>query len=586
MLDPFSFSTRSIFNVPIQLLSKELRSQIAAGEVVERPASVVKELVENALDAGADHIQIRILDAGKSLIQVTDNGAGILEDEIELAVTRHATSKLSTVKDLSNIRSLGFRGEALAAIASVSRFHLVSRNNENEKGTDISVEAGKLQGKSRLGAPVGTQVRVEDLFFNVPARRKFQKSGRSELGRIFDLISRYALIRPDVRFSLEVENKTRLQTSGKGDHREVLAEIFTPNIANRMIALDVKDEKLQLGGFLGPLDVTRSNRAGINLFVNGRWIRDIALTSAILQAYRGMLMVGRFPIATIFIDLPPDQIDVNVHPTKAEIRFLDGENIFRSVSRGIKRALMAHTPVSRIDPSLRWQANIEPILKQEKGLKQSELHLDPTNVPTEQKTQLDLPNVSNPLLRLVGQVGQTYIVAEAPDGIYLVDQHAAHERVLYEKFQSQRATMESQILLEAVQVEVNAKETELLNEQLELLNDISFSVESFGPQQFIIRAIPVLLIGSDPESALRVIIEDFEEDEGLLEKEKDAKLIARICKSASIKAGQSLSIEEQEGLLTDLEACESPRTCPHGRPTMIHLSVDLLEKQFGRKGAR
>lgn len=572
--------------MPIALLSEELRSQIAAGEVVERPVSVVKELVENALDAGANHIQVRIIDAGLSLIEVSDNGEGIPSGEIELAITRHATSKLHSTKDLNEIQSLGFRGEALAAIASISRFTLKSRFHKAEEGMEIRIEAGKVQKLQATSSPPGSTIRVEDLFFNVPARKKFQKSERSERGRIYDLLVRYALARADVRFSFESEGKYRLQSSGNGDQREVLANIYDAKIAKRMLPVDSSLEQIKVSGFISPLDISKANRSAINLFVNGRWIRDVALSSAVLQGYRGMLMVGRFPLASIFVDLPADQIDVNVHPAKSEIHFQQSDMVFRAVQGAVKKAIMAHTPIQKFDPKLRWHPQEKNTTLNFETADQ-DVWLDASsNNLSNVGNQAPLPKSEISLFRLVGQVGQTYIVAEAPDGIYLVDQHAAHERILFEKFQSQGKQMESQILLEAVQVELNAKESEDLMSQLGLLNSIGFQVENFGPQHFVIRAIPSLLIGSDPEAALRSIVEDFEEDEQPLESQQEAKLIARICKRAAVKGGQFLSSEEQQAILSDLENCISPRTCPHGRPTMIHLSVDVLEKQFGRKGAR
>ena len=572
--------------MPIALLTEELRSQIAAGEVVERPVSVVKELVENALDAGADHIQIRIIDAGMKLIEVSDNGEGIPSGEIELAVTRHATSKLQKTEDLAEIQSLGFRGEALAAIASISTFLLRSRFRGAQEGMEIRIEGGQIQNIQAASSPQGSLIRVEDLFFNVPARKKFQKSERSERGRIYDLIVRYALVRADVRFSLESEGKYRLQTSGNGDQKEVLVSIYNAKIAKEMLPVDNSFENIQLSGYISPLDISKANRTGINIFVNGRWIRDLALSSAVIQAYRGKLMVGRFPLASIFIELPANQIDVNVHPAKSEIRFQQSDLVFRAVQGAVKKAIMAHTPIQKFETDLRWHAEAGTRAISFGGGVHDHWPEAPIVEPSKESIQAPLPKSENPLMRLVGQVGQTYIVAEAPDGIYLVDQHAAHERILFERFQKQKENMESQILLETIQVEFNSKEFEILATQLDLLNSIGFQVEIFGPLQLVIRSVPTLLLGSDPEESLRSIVEDIEEDERPLASQHEAKLIARICKRAAVKGGQSLSREEQQAILSDLENCSSPRTCPHGRPTMIHLSVDLLEKQFGRKGAR
>lgn len=573
--------------MPIQLLPEQVSSQIAAGEVVERPASVVKELIENALDAGASQIGVRILQAGQKLIEVVDDGRGIPADELALALTRHATSKLSTAEELSRVSSLGFRGEALAAIASISRLTLISRVENSDAAAQIQVDGGVAGEVKALGAAAGTQVRVEDLFYKVPARLKFLKSERAERSRILTLLTRYALAYPEVRFSLEMEERNRLHTSGNGERREVLAALYSPELARRMIAVDADYGDIKVSGFISPSDVTRANRAQLNFFINGRWVHDLALSSAVVQAYRGLLMVGRFPLAALFIELPSQNVDVNVHPTKTEVRFLEADQVFSGLQRAARRALLAHTPVPNLEPGLRWQAAppaAESFPQDEAS--QAELELAGEDAPADESRQAPLPHSEVPLLRLVGQVGLAYLVAEGPDGLYLVDQHAAHERVLYERFQAQRQQVESQQLLEPQTIELSPAQSDLLEGELATLGELGFEIEPFGPNTFVMRAMPTLLLGSDPEAALRVVVEDFEEDESPLEAERDAKLIARVCKRAAVKAGQRLSTEEQQALLSDLEACKAPRSCPHGRPTMVHLSIDLLETQFGRRGAR
>lgn len=570
------------------MLPQALASQIAAGEVVERPASVVKELIENALDAGASRIQVRIEGAGQRLIEVSDDGLGIPVAELPLALERHATSKLSTPEDLEHIHTLGFRGEALAAIASVSRFTLTSRPAESEAAARIQVDAGKRAGLDQVGAPVGTLAHVEDLFFNLPARRKFLKGDVTERRHISQLVARYALAYPQVAFELQLDGKHSLQTSGNGDRREILAALYEAGMARRMIPVEAPDAEIGVTGFISPPELTRANRAELTFFVNGRWVQDSALAAAAVQAYHGMLMVGRYPMVVLFVDMPSEMVDVNVHPTKAEVRFAQRDRVFTSVQRAVRRALLAHAPVPQLEPlqpGLAWRpmpAPPEPMPEPESELA-APVEAEDGEQP-EASPQPRLPGV--PLLRLVGQVGAAYLVAEAPDGLYLVDQHAAHERVLFERFRSQRQQLGSQILLEPVTVQLPAAQAELLESQLDTLRELAFDIEAFGPQAYKIRAIPAVLLGSDPETALRAVVEDFEEDEQPLEKQLEARLIARICKRIAVKAGQTLSPEAQRALLRDLEACEAPRTCPHGRPTMIHLSIDLLEKQFGRRGAR
>ena len=579
--------------MPIRILPVEIASQIAAGEVVERPASVVKELVENALDADATHITITVEGAGQKLIEVADNGIGIPRDELQLALSRHATSKLNTAEDLFRIATLGFRGEALTSIASVSRFSITSRTKEAEMGARLQVEGGKQGDLQVVGAPVGTVVGVEDLFYNVPARRKFLKKDVTERRHIDALVTKYALAYPNIRFQLTLEWRTALQTSGNGDRREVLAAMFSPDIARQMLEVNTIYDHLTVQGFVSPTNLTRSNRRGISFFVNGRWVQDITLATALVQAYHSMLMVGRFPMAVIFLEIPPEEVDVNVHPTKSEIRFSQRDEVFSGVQRAVRRALLAFSPVPMMQTPVRWT----PFTKREFGSKielsaqsDSSEYSEDVQSPREQasiEAQHSLPDSSVPLLRLVGQVGTAFLVAEGPDGLYLIDQHAAHERVLFERFMAQRGQeIPSQILLEPVTVEIPVDSDRLLEEQLPLMEKLGFQIEVFGPNTYRVRSIPSILLGSDPSAAIRVVIEEFEEDETPLQNEIETKIIARICKRAAVKSGQVLSPEEQKALLNDLEACQAPRTCPHGRPTMIHLSIDLLERQFGRKGSR
>jgi DNA mismatch repair protein MutL len=589
----------------IHILADDIASQIAAGEVVERPASVVKELVENALDAGARQITIRIADAGRRLIDIADDGSGMPPGEIALAVARHATSKLNSADDLFHITTLGFRGEALASIASVSRFTLTSRAASSPMGERLRVEAGKSAGVEQAGGPVGTQVRVEDLFFNVPARLKFLKRDQTERQQIDGLVTRYALAYPQVRFHLFHDERAVLQTSGKGDRREVLANLYGVETARQMLEVVFEDERAQVSGFISPVALTRSNRREMTFFVNGRWVQDSSLSAALLQAYHTLLMVGRYPMATLFIRIPPEEVDVNVHPAKAEVRFRSSDGVFSSVSRAARRALLAYSPIPPAAPAATWQRPMGRGIDLAWGMAQeaegetrglnweaqpgesAAPGLDQPGMESRVESGGMLPRGSIPLLRLVGQVGAAYLVAEGPDGLYLIDQHAAHERVLFERFyQQHESPMASQALLEPAMVVLSPSQAALLQNQQGLLEHLGFQVEAFGPNTFRVRAIPAIFSGADPAAVVRVVVEDFEEDETPLQAEVEARLVARICKRSAVKAGQTLSPEEQRALLRDLEGCQSPRTCPHGRPTMIHLPVDLLERQFGRRGAR
>lgn len=609
--------------MPIRILTDEVASQIAAGEVIERPASVVKELVENALDAKAGQITIQVADAGRRLIEVSDDGAGIPADELEIALARHATSKLSSADDLFHIQTLGFRGEALASIASVSHFTLVSRARGAEVGARLNVDGGRSGGVEPAGAPDGTVARVEDLFFNVPARLKFLKRDLTERQQIDALVTRYALAYPSVRFHLFHDGRPVLQTSGRGDRREVLAGLYGVEVARQMLEVEFEEEYLTVRGFISPVALTRSNRKEMTFFVNGRWVQDASLAAALLRSYHTLLMVGRYPMAALFVDLDPEEVDVNVHPAKVEVRFRSPDRVFSGMQRAARRALLAYSPIPPVTPG-KWQSSLpgrsadpDPAWEMPRTISGTEApgwdafpspdeagDEAPVNAGEDlqgsgEVSSADVQGLSTasprpgtlpgmlPLLRLIGQVGLTYLVAEGPDGLYLIDQHAAHERVLFERFMKQRsAQISSQALLEPATIHLPPASAILLQSQIEVLNELGFQIEPFGPNTYRVRAIPALLVGADPQAAVRVVVEDFEEDETPLQAEIEARIIARVCKQAAVKAGQALSTEEQRALLNELETCRSPRTCPHGRPTMIHLSVDLLERQFGRRGGR
>ena len=600
--NPVDYNT----HMNIHVLLPEVASQIAAGEVVERPASVVKELLENSLDAGARHITIQVNGAGRQMIEVADDGCGIPADQVLLAVARHATSKLQSADDLFHIATLGFRGEALASIGSVARMTVISRAGGSEKAVQMIVEGGQAGRIEPVGAPVGTVIRVQDLFFNVPARLKFLKSDATERRNIDELVTRYALAYPLVRIHLFQDGRPSLMTSGNGDRREVLATLYGVENAKQMLEVLSEEDGLRVTGYISPISLTRSNRREITFFVNGRPVHDQALSAALVQAYHTMLMVGRYPIAVLFIELQPEVVDVNVHPAKAEVRFRDADAVFRGVQRAARRALLASTPVPGLTGALTWSqsgSTFDPTIVSRPGLDWQLAgnlpeHAQPTpgeaassgSLAPQYQHQPMLAGSRIPLLRLVGQIALSYLVAEGPDGLYLIDQHAAHERVLFERFvtlhQNNRQSIPMQTLLEPVLVELPPASARLVEGQLPVLAHLGFAVELFGQGAFLVRAIPALLSGLNPAAALAVLVEDFEEDESPLQTEQEARIIARVCKRAAVKAGQVLSQDEQQALLHDLEACASPRTCPHGRPTMIHLSVDLLERQFGRRGAR
>ena len=626
----------------IQVLADEVASQIAAGEVIERPASVVKELIENAIDAGASNIVIHIEEAGKKLIEIIDDGCGIPADELETAVKRHATSKLRTADDLFHIRTLGFRGEALAAAGSVSRMTITTRTADSETGRRIVVDGGFVTSNKAVGAPFGTTIMIEDLFYNVPARLKFLKSDTTERNQIETLISRYALAYPEIRWQLINETKTTLQTTGNGNYREILTAIYGLEIAKQFIEVELEEDGLSIFGFISPVGLTRSNRKEMNYFVNGRWVQEQALNSSVQRAYQTLIMVGRFPLVALFITLDPEDVDVNVHPAKAEVRFKNPDRVVGGVHRAVRRGLITQSPVPELNTPVSWPSYrpapppfdpngqsvpTEQPLWRSAFVAASET-VPPVSSPDEEavntaapvyqpfipetissgpQAQTQIPDAAEdqppaafnvpqpaeaapapffPILRWIGQVGSAYIIAEGPDGLYLIDQHAAHERILYEKMLDAAAngTVVSQTLLEPAVVQLPPWQASRLEENMEVLTRLGFQIEEFGPSAFRVTAMPTIFEKGSPAAAIAAVVEDIENDEVPMAGLTSERVASYVCKRMAVKGGQTLTTEEQRALLRDLEQCRSPRTCPHGRPTMIHLSIDMLEKQFGRKG--
>jgi DNA mismatch repair protein MutL len=599
----------------IKVLPENVAAQIAAGEVVERPSSVVKELMENALDAGAHTISVEMLEGGQRQIKIADDGCGIAAEEVELAFHRYATSKLATIKDLDTIGTLGFRGEALASIASVSRITLITRAPGETYGTRLQLDGGRLIGREVVGAPQGTVMVVENLFYNVPARLKFLKKESTERSHVGALISRYAMAYPHVRFSLRHGDQEVLRTTGNSTLRDALGSVYGLDTVEQMIEIGAQADEhhredlpvISISGYVGLPSLNRSNRNQITVFVNGRWIQDSSLTYAIVQAYHTMLMTGRYPVVVLMVNLPPEDVDVNVHPTKAEVRFRRPDAVFSAVQRAVRRTLVDNAPPPNMRTEVLW-GSPEMAVRRERIAQITTERINQLGLtmnmespgqygqhrgqPQEEVAESETPSRSRrkreiPMLRVVGQVGATYIIAEGPTGLYLIDQHAAHERVLYEQFMAERssAPAASQELLEAIAVDLLPEHIALIQDNIAELKAAGFNVEPFGRSTVQIRAVPALVSQSDPVQALLAAIGEIECGEAPLEATAEEKLIARVCKQAAVKAGQVLSVTEMEALVRQLEACQSPRTCPHGRPTMLHLSAEDLAKEFGRLGA-
>ena len=573
--------------MPIHVLPPEVAAKIAAGEVVERPASVVKELIENSLDAGATAITVEVADGGLELIRVSDNGCGLPSDQAALAFERHATSKLSSADDLASIATLGFRGEALPSIAAVSHLTILTRSSDEEGGFFLELEGGTIHRREPRGAPQGTTVTVQRLFRNVPARLKFVRSRSSEGGRIQQVVHQYILAYPEVRFTLRLESRPPQVSGGTGRLRDALAVVYDPETAGAFLELpETQEGGITISGCVTPPSVSRSNRNAITLLVNRRWVQSRLLSYALEEAYRGFLQERRHPLAVVNIALPYREVDVNVHPTKSEVRFREEGGAFAALQRSVREALTTASPVPTIAPRsvtsfptpvplMAPPASSWPQVPAAGALLPPQAVSSPQAAPT--------PKERLPVLRVLGQVQDTYIVAEGPDGVYLVDQHAAHERVVYERVREEITAGQSAVqgLLEPVLVEVPLGLQETLAAHLGLLEQYGFQVESFGSGSYLVRGVPAPLGDTGPAAALLETLEELAQGRDAPDREE--RLVRSLACHGAVRAGKPLAVEEMNALLRQLEECHHPQTCPHGRPTIIHLSATHLEREFGRR---
>ncbi|HZW83801.1 MAG TPA: DNA mismatch repair endonuclease MutL [Candidatus Deferrimicrobium sp.] len=632
----------------IKILDPITANQIAAGEVVERPASVVKELVENAVDAGASKIEVEVIAAGVELIRVTDNGCGMQREDAVLAFQRHATSKISSSSDLGEISTLGFRGEALPSIASVSNMEAITREANCLEGTRLLISGGKIDQVQDAGCPVGTTFFVRDLFFNTPARRKFLKSDATELGQISDVMNRLAMAYPKISFKFINQGRVLLHTSGNGSLLETVSQVYGRELARDMVPISVEGE-LALGGLLSKPQHTRSTRAQQTFFINGRYIRSKALTEAVAEGYHTLIPSNRYPIVVLNLHLQPNMVDVNVHPTKLEVRF-SKEASMDFIADAIRDALTSNllipglenksvqslsepTPVSYqqatrdldlplftgeetyIQSSLKTVSFLHPFTNSE-AVVPSETTIgaiSPDTTFTKSDTnKLVLPkseqqNDASPIthatpnevfyeangvvasssklpdLDPLGQIDLTYIVAKGLDGLYIIDQHAAHERLNYEELWSKAADgqLEAQLLLDPITLELTNQEMELLVENIFQFSDLGLLLEHFGGNTFLLRGYPTDI--DNPQELIRDLLELFTQGEKKIEARKlREEIIYMLACKSSITANKRLSTSEMEHLLWRLGQAENPFSCPHGRPTIIAISVDELAKRFQR----
>ena len=556
--------------MPIKVLTPEVVSKIAAGEVIERPASVVKELVENSLDAGASEINVETRGGGVELIRVSDNGTGIPASELELAFHRYATSKITDLIDLEDISSLGFRGEALPSIAAVAEVEILTRAPLESIGSYINLRKGEIVARESRPRQQGTSVVIRRLFRYLPARLKFLKSAATENSHIAYLVNQYALAFPEVRFSLITDKRNNLSTQGDGSLRNAVSQIYGLEVAQRMLGVEEESAFARVNGLVSPPSLNRTNRSYLTFFVNRRWIHSPLLTRAAEEAYHGLLMEGRHPVVILNLSLPGRELDVNVHPTKAQVKFHNEQVMFVTIKKAIREALSKASMAKPIAmPAMAG------------AYQQRSFTMVSDKEPT---FTAPLPTLSLPILRVIGQLSNTYIIAEGPEGLYLIDQHAAHERILYERVLAQWARQEVEVqgLLEPITIELNPREEEILRANKDMLAQFGFDIEPFGDKSYLIRTIPALATRANLDEVMGAVLSDLDsKDEVTSWEQKIAQSLA--CHSA-IRAGQQLSNEEMLALIRQLEQANQPRTCPHGRPTMIQLTSYQLEKEFGRAG--
>ncbi len=577
---------------PIRILPREIVNRIAAGEVIERPASVVKELVENAIDAGSGSITVEIEGDGCALIRVADNGCGMHADELQLAVHRHATSKLADADDLFAITTLGFRGEALPSILSVSRTTIASRPAGAAHGTSLQVEAGEVLEITRTGMPEGTIVEVRDLFFNTPARRKFLKSAATEQRTIIDTVARYALARAAARMHLSVNGREILKLAESSPMEDRIAAVFGDTSRTKTIPFKRLKPGIGLHGYLALPELSRPSRGGILPFVNGRAVKDPTLSAAVIEGYRGLLMTRKFPLAVIFVEIDPSAVDVNVHPAKAEVRFQNPSAVFGLIVSAIRETLGAPAPAplwtGAAAPAVRERPGLMPAAFAGAAAPDIALPESPgAPAPPAASLQGELFERSRTFYAdkaLIGTLKATYALLEGPEGLYILDQHASHERVVFERLQRVHGTAHqaSQLLLHPVVIELGRAEFAAYEELKGLLEEVGIDSDEFGDGAIAVRSVPEVLSRSDITGIIQDLVHAV--IQGRLPRTPDRQeILARIACHRSVRAGRELQRSEIAALLSDLDALGAPTTCPHGRPLFKLILLSEIERWIGRR---
>ncbi|MCL4898845.1 DNA mismatch repair endonuclease MutL [Streptococcus suis] len=625
-------------------LPEILANQIAAGEVIERPASVVKELVENSIDAGASQIEISVEEAGLKMIQITDNGEGIAPDEVALALRRHATSKIKSQSDLFRIRTLGFRGEALPSIASVSQMVIETAKADSAHGLHLEAKGGVIEKEEPVSRPVGTQITVSDLFYNTPARLKYVRSQQAELSHIVDVVNRLSLAHPEIAFVLVNEGRELIRTAGTGKLRQAISGIYGIASAKKMVEIEAEDLDFQISGYVSLPELTRANRNYISIFINGRYIKNFLLNRAILEGYGSKLMVGRFPLAVISIEIDPYLADVNVHPTKQEVRISKEKELMTLIREAISQALKEQDLIPDALENLA-QSSTRPKVKAEQGtlpLREPKIYYDtikqdfflkpdvvaedvkpleedrqeivespvenkPTSVQFAERQSVDSedqehPNLSAkelakladkldreetstfPELEYFGQMHGTYLFAQGKTGLYIIDQHAAQERVKYEYYREKIGQVDNsaQQLLVPYIFEFPQNDALDLVHKMDALRQVGINLEEYGANQFILREHPIWMKEEEIESGIYEMCDMLLLTDQVSIKQYRAELAIMMSCKRSIKANHALDDYSARDLLRQLSYCQNPYNCPHGRPVLVHFSKSDMEKMFRR----
>lgn len=617
----------------IQILDQNTINQIAAGEVVERPASVVKELMENAIDAGATAITAEIREGGIGFIRITDNGCGIPKTELPVAFLRHSTSKIRSAEDLLTVSSLGFRGEALSSIAAVSQVELITKTADSLTGSRYRIEGGVEKGLEEVGAPDGTTFISRNLFFNTPARRKFLKTSATEGAHVADLVEKIALSHPEISIRLIVNNQNKLHTSGNHNLKDIIYTVYGREITANLIPVAIEHEVVRVTGFIGKPMIARGNRNFENYFINGRYIKSGLISKAIEDGYKGYMMQHKYPFTMLHFEVEPEYIDVNVHPSKMELRFKDGESMYRVINRAIAEALGGKELIPQVEIGMSEEKGrdekatppVPSVLPKEdmprktehrapepfetkrlaamgvgesrmpypaKPAAQNAVHVSghPKAEKPEEPKQMEL--FDNRLLseksryrhRMIGQVFDTYWLVEFNNNLYIIDQHAAHEKVLFEKnfasLQSREYT--SQFISPPIILTLSMQEEELLKHHMDVFTDIGFEIEHFGGNEYAVRAVPDNLFSLAKKELLLELLDGLTEENAGNGSETIYDRITTMSCKAAVKGNNRLSEKEADELIDQLLSLENPYACPHGRPTIVSISKYEMEKKFKR----